>query len=340
MSAPVLIQNKRKNNRSQTRLHSDDNRRPDDAEGKQDPYRIVFLSVEGNITEGDYFNLIKEFRSRLGIQAIVQVEVLTRASSDTNSSPDAVLELMEEYLTLRNDTDKFLSELNKQIIKKNKQDRYSEEFVKKYFYEYETIDPSEAEEFELFCRSIKICVDYNRYLHNIRSGSEDSDDVFGIVIDRDWKTHKVSAMIRIVQLAEEEGIKCFVTNPCIEFWLLLHLVDVKEKYSGHLSCFSDNKKHKRKTYTEQQLSLAKKCELGIPATQSIPHEKGKKQKSITKTDFEKFYLPNIDIAIQRAKKDFSTDIYELIGSEGSEDAQKGKLGSNLPELFKLLREVK
>ena len=125
MAASLLPQRNRKTNRSRTRLHSDNDLRPDDAERKLAPYRIIFLSVEGNITEGDYFNCIKELRSQLGIKAIVQVEVLTRASNDTDSSPDAVLELMEEYLTLRNDTDKFLSRLNKKIYNKNKQDIYS-----------------------------------------------------------------------------------------------------------------------------------------------------------------------------------------------------------------------
>ena len=340
MAASLLPQRNRKTNRSRTRLHSDNDLRPDDAERKLAPYRIIFLSVEGNITEGDYFNCIKELRSQLGIKAIVQVEVLTRASNDTDSSPDAVLELMEEYLTLRNDTDKFLSRLNKKIYNKNKQDIYSEEFVRKYFDDYDSLDPSMVEEFEEFCRSIKICVDYNRYLYNIRNGSEDSDDVFGIVIDRDWNSHTVSAMKEIVQFAEEEGIKCFVTNPCIEFWLLLHLVDVKTEYANQLDDFRDNLRDKNKTYTERQLSIAKKKKLGIPLTQSISHQNGPKAKSITREDFRNFYLRNVDVAIQRAKNDFSTDIHELIGREGDEDAQKGKLGSNLPELFELLREVR
>lgn len=337
MAAPILKSRERGSKRSKTRLHSE-TKRFDDTD-KIDPYRIVFLSVEGNVTEGDYFNCVKAFRSQLGIKSIVQVEVLTRATNDTDSSPDAVLELMEEYLTLRHAPEKFLSRLYKKITRNEMQKKYPEDFVRSYFYNAESLNPADVEEFELFCRRIKICVDYDRYLYNIRNGSEDSDDVFGIVIDRDWSTHTISAMEEIIKASEEEGIRCFVTTPCIEFWLLLHLVDVKEQYKHNMNCFRDNEKHNRKTYTERQLSLAKKHMLGISETQRIPLEEGQKFKNITKKDFETFYLPNIDTAIQRVECDFSTDIHELIGNEENEDTRKGILGSNLPELFKLLREV-
>ena len=110
MPAPVLRHNKN-GKRSLTRLHSDSISRPDDAKEKERPKRIVFLSVEGNITEGDYFTCISDKKTQLGIKSIVLVEVLTRAANDTDSSPEAVLELMEEYLTLRFKSDDFLSKL-------------------------------------------------------------------------------------------------------------------------------------------------------------------------------------------------------------------------------------
>ena len=338
MPAPVLSHNKN-GKRSRTRLHSDSISRPDDANEKERPKRIVFLSVEGNITDGDYFTCIRDMRHQLGIKSIVLVEVLTRAENDTDSSPEAVLELMEEYLTLRFKSDDFLSRLYMQISRYDMESKYPEEFIRHYFQSDESLDPLLVEEFELFCRRIKICVDYNRYLYNIRNGAEESDDIFGIVIDRDWNTHTVKAMKEIIQASEAEGVKCFVTNPCIEFWLLLHLVDVKEQYRDNLQDFTNNVKTNHKTYTERQLSQAKKRVLGIPATQSIPLENGKKAKNITIKDFEKYYLPNTDTAIQRIEKDFSTNLNELIGNEETDESRKGILGSNLPELFRILREI-
>lgn len=63
------------------------------------------------------------------------------------------------------------------------------------------------------------------------------------------------------------------------------------------------------------------------------------QKKISEKIFRQYYLNHIDYAISQVKKFFSTDVEKLIGTDETEDSKKGKLGSNLPELFKLLREL-
>lgn len=68
---------------------------------KIDLQKIIFLSVEGNVTEIEYFRGISAFRDILGMDARVDVEVLRRRSSDTNSAPQQVIELLEEYIRLR-----------------------------------------------------------------------------------------------------------------------------------------------------------------------------------------------------------------------------------------------
>ena len=73
----------------------------EDEEEKIKPKKMFFLSVEGNATEKEYFQGISANRHRLGINAIVDVEVLNRRRKDTNSAPQQVVELLEEYLRLR-----------------------------------------------------------------------------------------------------------------------------------------------------------------------------------------------------------------------------------------------
>ena len=68
---------------------------------KIEPTKIFFLSVEGNATEKEYFEGVSAHRRRLGINAKVDVEVLKRSSKDTGSAPFQVIELLEEYLRLR-----------------------------------------------------------------------------------------------------------------------------------------------------------------------------------------------------------------------------------------------
>lgn len=51
----------------------------------RDVKRVVFLSVEGNVTEPQYFGYVKAFQKELGIKSVVELHVLQR--QDTSSSP-------------------------------------------------------------------------------------------------------------------------------------------------------------------------------------------------------------------------------------------------------------
>ena len=64
-----------------------------------EPKRVVFLSTEGTKTEVQYFHFIEQYREQLGIDAIIHIEVLRR--HDTNSDPENVLDLLEEYIHFR-----------------------------------------------------------------------------------------------------------------------------------------------------------------------------------------------------------------------------------------------
>ena len=64
-----------------------------------EPKRVVFLSAEGTVTEVNYFKYIEKYRTQLGIDAIVHIEILRK--HDTNSDPDHVLALLEEYVDFR-----------------------------------------------------------------------------------------------------------------------------------------------------------------------------------------------------------------------------------------------
>lgn len=65
------------------------------------PEKRIFLSVEGNATEKEYFDGVSKYREKIGINAEVDVEVLRRGKKDTNSAPQQVIELLEEYIRLQ-----------------------------------------------------------------------------------------------------------------------------------------------------------------------------------------------------------------------------------------------
>lgn len=286
--------------------------RPEEAD-QEPPRRIAFLSVEGNETEADYFEWVQKYRSRLGIKTEVHVHPLKRAKSDTLSAPQDVLELLEEYIELR-EAD-VLPERMRMAIPAE----YTDDFIRLYMEDADTLEKSRKEEFEMLLRQTEIDLVYARFLKEY-SGE---NDIFGVVIDRDYMTHSVTQMKKIVTECEEKGYYCFITTPCFEFWLLMHLVNVNEEYREQLQNFRENKKESRKhTFTSKEIS--KRAGHG---------------KRISENVFKRFYLPKLDFAIQQAEEAFSSDKDKLIGTDETEDTKRGELGTNLPELFDLLREI-
>ena len=98
----------------------------EDEEDKVEPQKIFFLSVEGNDTEKEYFDGISANRRQLGINAVVDVQVLNRRRKDTNSAPQQVVELLEEYLRLReNGKESLIEDIPESFIQK-----YGVDFIK------------------------------------------------------------------------------------------------------------------------------------------------------------------------------------------------------------------
>ena len=174
--------------------------------------------------------------------------------------------------------------------------------------------------FELLLQQVGIDLEYDYFLKEY-SGKF---DVFGVLIDRDYTTHSVAQMNKIKNACIEKGYRFFVSTPCFEFWLLMHLVDICSVYKDELQEFRNNaKKSNKHTFTSFEVS------------KRAQHSKGIKEDT-----FKRYYLSKVDFAIRQAKEYFSTNIDELIGTDDSDDTKKGDLGSNLPDLFDLLREIK
>lgn len=293
------------------RLKSDTMFARNEEDNQESSRKIVFLSVEGNKTEQQYFEYVEKYRTQLKIKSVVHVHPLRRRKRDNLSAPESVLELLEEYIELRNAKD--LPERLKGVIP----EKYTCEFIEGYLNNNIDKTDGRVAEFELLLQEIGIDLVYEYFLKEI-SGP---DDVFGIVIDRDYRNHSVLQMKSIVNQCKEKGYKCFITTPLFEFWLLLHLTDVCTDYKDDLNRLVDNPIESAKhTYVSKQVS-------------GIAHH----AKAIREETFVEHYLPNVDLAIRQVKEQFTMDLDELIGSDDSDENKKGKLGTNIPVLFDLLR---
>lgn len=251
--------------------------------------KIFFLSVEGNATEKEYFRGVSANRINLGINAIVDIEVLDRSSKDTGSAPSQVIELLEEYLRLReNGKESLIKDIPVEFVQK-----YGVEFIRDFLDGEVSISQKRRNAFVTDLMKIGYDINYRKYLQNYRNDL----DEFGILIDRDMHTHSEANMLECIRYCKEKGYACYIANPCFEFWLLLHLSDVKSEYAESLDAIKENKKVSDKhTFVSKEVSnKAHHGKSGI--------------------NFKKNYMPYVDVAISRAKE-FTSDELKLVEEIG------------------------
>lgn len=258
-------------------------------EDKVEPQKIFFLSVEGNATEKEYFEGISANRRLLEINVIVDVQVLNRRRKDTNSAPEQVVELLEEYLRLREcGKESLIEDIPESFV-----ETYGIDFIKHFLEDGEGITKKQKNEFITDLLKIGYDINYRKYLQKYNSDL----DEFGILIDRDMKTHSELNMKECIKHCKEHNYSCYIANPCFEFWLLLHHSDVKKEYVDRLEKIKENEKvSDNHTFVSKEVSLkAHHGKSGI--------------------NFKKNYLPYIDIAIERAKE-FASEEQELVDNIG------------------------
>lgn len=284
------------------RLRNSMDVRPDEGSNEK-PKRIIFLSVEGNVTEKNYLNLVNKYRTQLGIRSVVHIETLSRGK-DTRSDPKSVLGLLEDYLEIRDEG--ILPEDVNSVLSEAGQEDYSLVQIQQYLDG--KLDGKDSFKFNRALKLAGIDLDYQKFLSEYNG----EDDVFGVVIDRDQENHTEETLTELQTKCAEKGrCYCFITNPCFEFWLLMHVCDVKIEYKNMYSDILKNEKISGKhTFVSKELS-----------------EKAGHSNRISEKKFKECYLPNVDTAIERAR-DF----------EQTEEGLLQNIGTNLPQLFQILRE--
>lgn len=260
------------------------------------PTRKMFvLSVEGN-TERDYFMCLNEHLDR----SIMQIEVLGHTRRDGHSDPSQVIDLLNEYLDLREG--KYIPDELRSELKA----KYSEEAIRLYLDDPDALSEDEKRSIadEIFNKGLRIDIDYLRYLKTF----DKEKDYYAVVIDRDCGNHSRELMEECHKACDNRGADYYVTNPCFEFWLLLHLKDVKSEYTEEdLQRFLENPK-----VSAHHTAVSKEVS-------TIAHH----GKSIT--GFDTRYYPHISEAVTHVK-DFAITFPELYDN----------LGSNLHDFISML----
>jgi hypothetical protein len=116
-----------------------------------------------------------------------------------------------------------------------------------------------------------------------------------MVIDRDRQNTSREFLIELVHTCKEACYNIALTNPCFEFWLLLHVADINQ-YTPEV-LFQNAKVNSKRRFIDRELS----CQLG-------GYDK-------TKLKFEKFQ-PHLRTAIAQAEL-FAVEVHEIIDALGT-----------------------
>ena len=94
-------------------------------------------------------------------------------------------------------------------------------------------------------------INYRKYLKKYN----DELDEFAVLIDRDMQTHSESNMLECIKYCRDNGYKCYIANPCFEFWLLMHLADIEVEFGDQLDEIKENKKvSEQHTFVSKEVS--------------------------------------------------------------------------------------
>lgn len=280
---------------SKYRLTSSPYQRPDN-QNKTKPKRVFFLSVEGDETESSYF---EHLNSTLD-NTILKIEVLKHKKGEGLSDPLYVLELLNEFLQFKND-----KVIPTEVIQKL-YDKFSQEDIEKDLTNLGQLITNQSV-INDYLLTIGIDISYRTYLKNIYK----EEDYFAIVIDRDKHSHSKSSLDYCYEFCRNNNIEFYITNPCFEFWLLLHLCDVKKEFSEDklIQLLENPKVSNKHTFVSREVS-----------------NRANHSKTINKKTFEEYYANNITFAIDNAKS-FKCQYNEILDN----------LGTTLPNFINLIK---
>lgn len=312
----------KKNFAERTRISNEDRTR-----------KKYFLVFEGNRTEGIYFNTINELKDKIGINPLIEIISIEKTYTEEGwSNPKKILEqllkdleeiengkfsyktLVDKIIEIIMEDKKFFSNISKEISLK--------EIIEDIKNEIESLDNivenvEEDSEFllnmiikKLFLTIEEIPNILEVVLRNIENKqitySEDIDKMC-LIVDRDKKSFKEEQYNYVKKECKRKNFKLYVTNPCFEFWLLLHFNEVhsidKEKLLENNRITAKSKVR----YVEAELK------------KYFPYNKNKYNAELL--------IKKIDLAIENEKR-FCEDIEEL----------KDELGSNVGLLIQELKE--
>lgn len=208
----------------------------------------VFLIFEGNETEPLYFATLRDVRSDLGISPLIDFIQIMKGRYENWSNPKQLVDRLCLYLS---DSITYGSLLEMMV-----QTLYFSEYLKRRGHlidEFENLveefissqlQKSKNDVVKNLEDTVTIILDYFKesksriyrlVLENLEAVIKEQEitydkeiDLLCLVVDRDPESFTSQQFDEVYQTCKKHGFDLLVSNPCFEFWLLLHFDSVHQ----------------------------------------------------------------------------------------------------------------
>ncbi len=240
--------------------------------------RKYFLVYEGKNTESIYFDMVSQMRDDIGINSLIDLIPITRSYSENGwSNPKKILDrvlmnIKEDetgrmtYESLLNRIMNYLydenilttSKVQARAIWKIMENACNNILGKKMYQEVESLEKDCNLLVQFLNREsdiVNIVEDISDIINSANITYEPGFDKICLIVDRDKDSFRASSTIDqyeyVLQVCRDNSFGLYITNPCFEFWLLLHFDEV---FGLDREMLLENPKvTAKRRYTEQEL---------------------------------------------------------------------------------------
>ncbi len=241
--------------------------------------RKYFLVFEGAETEVQYFTGVNHYRASIGIHPLVELRPLLRSYTERGwSNPKKILNRLMEYVDESRTGKMSVDSLAAKVVDCLLEDGVISgkcvyqaddiyEILLTYFAETFGLGPCDCiTDQEWAAAEVANCLEaeigmtraarrnLSQYLKNQNITYEEGFDKICLIVDRDKESFvsrpENDQFEYVYETCLARGYGFYLTNPCFEFWLLMHFDSVRELNPQLLR---DNPKSAKRSYTETEL---------------------------------------------------------------------------------------
>lgn len=240
----------------------------------QEAKRKYFLVYEGSETEIQYFDAVAANKEEIGISPLVTLVPILRSYSEEGwSNPAKILERVignldekeKAYISYETLLNRIMDYMYEEKILSSSRAQGNAVWKMLVWICQEKLEKSlayDVEDLEEDCRAVirllnekagivPISEDIMEYIRSDGITYDPNFDKICLIIDRDRASFSLNQYEYVWKKCREKGFGFYVTNPCFEFWLLLHFDEVLKIDKDTL--LENPKVTAKRRFTEQEL---------------------------------------------------------------------------------------